>query len=120
MRITPEDLNDVEVATARGTTVIPWATRAALLERLAHLKGADETRLAFEAAGMTLPVILTLAQQGMVVRAIDEWSSEIGLQRLPDGIAELHQALADPFDPYQPSRTVASGLSAGTERVQEG
>jgi hypothetical protein len=96
----PERPNRVEVTTARGTTLVPWASRQALLDRLAHVDGADETRLAFEAVGTTSPVILTLDQQGVVVRAIDEWSTEIdGPDGLPDGLAELHEALADPFDP---------------------
>jgi hypothetical protein len=102
MRITPGHLSDVEITTARGTTVIPWASRQALLDRLAHDDGADETRLAFEAGGATLPVVLTLDQQGAVVRALNEWSSEVdgGLVGLPEGLADLHKALADPFEPY--------------------
>ena len=102
MRITPERPRDVEVTTARGTTVISWASRQALLGRLSQTHGGEQTRLAFEAAGATLPVILTLDQQGVVVQAIKEWRSQLdgGFDELPDGLVELYNALADPFEPY--------------------
>jgi len=101
MRMTFKRSNDVEVTTARGTTVISWASRQALLARLSKTDGAEQTGLAFEAAGATLPVILTLDQQGVVVQAIKEWCSQLdgGLDELPEGLAELYNALADPFEP---------------------
>ena len=89
-------IDHVQIALSRGTIALPWASRQALLERLAQLNSLRDVRKKFVDVGMSRPVRLTQQQKGALSEVIEVWGSREpgGLtDGLPDGIVELRNAL---------------------------
>jgi hypothetical protein len=89
-------LNRVVVTTPRGSIVLPWESRDALLDEIRHLDSARGVIDAFEKVGASRPVELERADVVLLVQAIDVMMSNAGgPERLPAGIFELRNALLD-------------------------
>ena len=96
----PERLDYVTIALDRIDVVLRWATRTALLDELGHRESTQGARDAFEAAGATRPVTLTLPQKAEVLLAIEQWSVRTpgGFTALPEGIFDLRNGLHSDLD----------------------
>jgi hypothetical protein len=77
---------------------ISWAAREELHERIGHLPGGDDVQRRFEAVGTSRPVKLDVAGKSLVLAVVSHWLDEVGVDRLPEGIFELRNALADDRD----------------------
>jgi hypothetical protein len=87
----------VLVSLSRGDAELPWASRTALLQHIRHLDSARPIVDAFEAVGVSRPVVLTLEQKGLLVELIEFWTNQTsgGFNGLPEGIFELRNELHD-------------------------
>lgn len=67
------------------------------MEEIRHLDSAGPIVAAFEAVGVSRPVVLTLEQKGVLVELIEFWGTQTkhGLRGLPEGMFELRNALRD-------------------------
>jgi len=91
----PGRLDRVQVATSLGAFEIPWASRDALLDHLAGDVATQDIRDAFVAVRTSRPVALSRLDRAVLVNSIDVWSRDVGgTQRLPGGIWELRNELA--------------------------
>jgi hypothetical protein len=59
------------------------------------LESAQPIVAAFEAVGISRPVVLTLEQKGVLIELIEFWATQIrfGFTGLPEGMFELRNAL---------------------------
>jgi len=91
----PERFDLVTIALDRIDVVLRWAASEALLDEVAHLESDHGVRDAFEAAGATRPVTLTLPQKAQLLLAIEQWSVRTpgGFTALPEGIFDLREGL---------------------------
>jgi len=89
----------IRIATDRGdgssNVRLPWGSREVLLERLRRAEGAEGITKAFEDAGATRPVTLTIEQKGLLFRVLEEWSLTSSFDRMPAGLFGLRNALSD-------------------------
>jgi hypothetical protein len=100
-------LDQVQVKTPRRVVTITWAERELLLARLQpdtesrrattrHRKPPEVPEMhhamvaAFMAVGVSRPVVLRAKERQVLLAVLDGWEGE-----LPDGLRELHAALAD-------------------------
>ena len=83
------------VATSRDLVVLPWASRQALLAQMRRIDAARPAIDAFEAAGTRRPVRLDADAKTLLVDSIGRWAEDASLKRLPEGIWQLRNALAD-------------------------
>jgi len=92
---------------SRGVVELPWTSRIALFEEIRHLVLARPIIDAFEAVGVSRPVILTHAQKVDLVTLLDFWGSQNagGLKGLPEGLYELRDALHDDLHETQKERS---------------
>ena len=76
---------------------MPWSSREALLTELRPIEAMREVVLAFQAVGTSRPVRLTPEQKDDLQAVLTGWAqkTEGGVADLPDGIAELSNALQD-------------------------
>jgi hypothetical protein len=91
-------IHRVQIALSRGTFELPWSSREALLDELAHQDSMQDIRDAFQAVGTSRPVKLNQAQKMALTLVIEVWGGEVegGLTGgLPEGIFELRNALLD-------------------------
>jgi hypothetical protein len=90
-----ERLGRVTIALDRIDVVLRWAARTALLDELAQLEAGQGIRDAFDAAGATRPVTLTLQQKAELLLAVEQWSEQTpgGYTALPEGIFDLREGL---------------------------
>jgi hypothetical protein len=77
------------------SVTIPWASRGMMLVRLRQGGGADEVIRAFEAVGCSKPVLLDRPGKRRLLAACKLWLNEVGVDKLPEGIFELSNALED-------------------------
>jgi hypothetical protein len=99
--MTPLRDDHVRIPLSRGTIVLPWASREALLGELRRLDAVDDVGKAFEDAEAPAPVVLTRTQKSGLIRAIQEWGGRVdggSTGPLPPGIVELRDALRDDLD----------------------
>ena len=87
-------LNRVCVTTEHGTIGIRWASRDALLDRLADIDAAKGIRDAFVVVGASRPLRFSRTDAALLVSAIDDWAGRGGPQRLPHDVWGLRNALA--------------------------
>jgi hypothetical protein len=88
----------VRIPLSREMIALPWESRQALLEQLAHLDSMRDVRKAFDDVGATWPVRLSQQQKGDLIQVIEHWGSQQpgGLtEGLPSGIFALRNALHD-------------------------
>jgi hypothetical protein len=87
----------VRVALSRGDVVIPWESRQDLLKQIRHLESEKPIVAAFEAVGVSQPVVLTTDQKALLIESIEHWGTQVrfGLSGLPEGMFELRNALHD-------------------------
>ncbi len=93
-----QHLNDrVRIRLGRGDVDLPWSSRTALLDEIRHLGSAKPIIGAFEAVGVSRPVVLTDDQKGVLLELIEFWGNQNrgGLKALPEGLYELRNALHD-------------------------
>jgi hypothetical protein len=83
------------VATSRDILVLPWRSRDALLARMRGIEAARSAVEAFEAVGSSRPVRLDQPGKRTVVESIRAWAAEIGARKLPAGVWQLGDGLAD-------------------------
>ncbi len=88
-------LDRVRVATSLGTLELPWDSREILLERLEGIDGARAIIDAFVSVGASRPVELGREEAGLLVSAITSWAHFAGALRLPPGLWDLRNALAE-------------------------
>ena len=88
-------LDWVKVATSRGNIVIPSASRDTLLREIRRIDSAKSIRDAFENVGASTPVELSRDDKMNLLELLDFWSTEVSVAKLPDGIWDLRNALAD-------------------------
>jgi hypothetical protein len=90
-------IDRVQVALSRETITLPWDTREQLLKQIQNLEALRDLREAFETVGTTQPVKLTVEQKGLLLDALEFWSTTRpgGLHELPEGLFELRNALTD-------------------------
>jgi hypothetical protein len=55
---------------------IPWTSRTALCDQIPNLDSAKPIIDAFEAVGVSRPVVLTREQKGLLVESIDFWATK--------------------------------------------
>jgi hypothetical protein len=103
----------VRVPLSRGTIVLPWASREALLGELRRLDAGDDVGQAFADAKAPAPVMLTRTQKSGLIRAIEEWGTRVdggSTGGLPPGIVELRDALQDDLDDRPGGRESSEGV----------
>ncbi len=91
-------LEHIRIATDRdgGNNVrLPWASRDVLLEQLRRTEGTEGISKAFEDAGSSRPVTLTIEQKALLFRVLEDWSLTSSFDRMPAGLFGLHNALSD-------------------------
>lgn len=88
----------VRVVTTRATIELSWKSCEGLLHEIRHLDSARGIVKAFEAAGTSRPVPLTLQDEAVLYRAINGWADGVTVGGLPAGIWDLRCALADELD----------------------
>ena len=90
-----ERLDLVTIALDRIDVVLRWKASAALLDEVANLESDNGITEAFEAAGETQPVTLTIEQKAQLLLAIEQWSVRTpgGFTALPEGIYDLREGL---------------------------
>jgi hypothetical protein len=82
----------VQVSAGDGLVSLPWASRQELLAEVPRLDSMRPTRKAFESAGTSRPVELTLEQKAGLLGIIGYWEAH-GHEGLPEGIGELRSAM---------------------------
>ena len=92
-------LEHIRIATDRGdggnNVRLPWASRDVLLEQLRRTEGTEAITKAFEDAGSSRPVTLTIEQKALLFRVLEDWSLTSSFDRMPAGLFGLHNALSD-------------------------
>ena len=91
-------IDHVRIRLSRGVVEIPWESRNALIEEIRHLDSAKPIVDAFEAAGVSRPILFTREQKADLIEFIEFWGSQVqgGLtDGLPQGMFELRNALHD-------------------------
>ena len=86
---------EVRIELRRGIVSIPWSSRDALLEQLAHLDSMNDVRDAFDIEDNATPVRLTDPQKLGLRNVITFWANRTGgsYDDLPEGIYDLRNAL---------------------------
>jgi hypothetical protein len=99
-------IDTVTIRLRHGMIDLPWESRQALLDEYSHLVSMNPVRKAFEAAGTSRPVELTLEQEQALLDIIDRWSARLplGSQGLPEGIYGLRWMLAEEADARKSER----------------
>lgn len=90
----PERLDRVTIATSRGDIAIPWASRDALLQEIAHLD-SKTIKAAFDADGASRPVELSREDKTSLLNCLNHWYARVGYSRLPAGLWDLRNGLAN-------------------------
>lgn len=76
--------------------MLPWDSRDALLDHVAHLESAAGIRRAFMAVGASRPVELATEDRGQLIGILNEWSRTAGgYDELPEGLWDLRCVLID-------------------------
>lgn len=92
-------LEHIRIATDRdggGKNVrLPWSSRDVLLEQLRRTEGTEEITEAFEDAGTSRPVTLTIEQKALLFRVLEDWALTSSFDRMPAGLFGLRNALSD-------------------------
>ena len=100
-------LEHIRIATDRGggkNVRLPWASRDVLLEQLRRTEGTEGITKAFEDAGSSRPVTLTIEQKALLIRVLEDWAMTSSFDRMPAGLSGLHNALSDDLhDADQPA-----------------
>jgi hypothetical protein len=109
-------MGQVVIAGSRQATTVSvsWESRQALFTRLRPTDRADDIAIdpngaltvildddiirSFEAAGTSAPVRLSKSAKRRLLDVCAEWLDEIGVDRLPEGIFDLRNALIDERD----------------------
>ena len=90
-------LERIRIATDRedgGKNVrLPWASRDVLLQQLRRAEGTQEITKAFEDAGTSRPVTLTIEQKALLFRVLEDWALTSSFDRMPAGLFGLRNAL---------------------------
>ena len=90
----PVPLHGVAVALNRGTTIISWTSRQALMRRLQHVQENAQLRAAFSAGEETLRVQLRPGQRSALLRALAAWTLDLdGYEPIPQDVLDLRNAL---------------------------
>ena len=91
----PEDT--VEITLSSEPIILSWYAREFLLMQLGNLETMRGIRGAFEAAGTTQPVKLTVEQKKQLLDALEYWDKTHpdGLSAMPGGFVQLRDGLAD-------------------------
>jgi hypothetical protein len=84
----------VRIELPNDTLEIPWASRDALLRELRPLASAADIIHLFESAGTSRPVRLSNEQQRRLHSLINQWARAGGINKPPEGISPLRNALA--------------------------
>jgi hypothetical protein len=79
----------------RDPIAIPWASRDALLDEIAHVDSARGIVDAFKAVGASAPVTLSLDDAVTLIGLLDAWADRVAVDKLPEGVWGLRNALHD-------------------------
>ena len=85
----PVRFDRVDVALSRGSVILSWTARQALMRRLQHVQESVHIRASFSAGDEARSVQLRPGQCRALLRALDAWALD------PDGYALIPQELLD-------------------------
>jgi hypothetical protein len=91
-------LEHIRIATNRegGKNVrLPWASRDVLLQQLRRTEDTEGITKAFEDAGSSRPVTLTIEEKALLFRVLEDWALTSSFDRMPAGLFGLRNALSD-------------------------
>ena len=89
-------LNSGNVKVGEDEFILSWQTREELLRWVGGVPaGGERTVERFTAVGATRPVELSLADEGAVLLALEQWKKVAGDAGLPPDAAALRAALED-------------------------
>ncbi len=87
-------LQGVAVVLNRGTTILSWTSRQALMRRLQHVHENAQLRATFSAGEATLRVQLRPGQRNALLRALEAWSLDPdAYEPIPQDLLDLRNAL---------------------------
>lgn len=86
-------IDRVQMDTGTGTIDLTWAVAQELQARLLRYETTAALVDRMQDAGTSRPVEVKPEDSGPLLVVVAEWAKEVGLERLPAGIAELLDAL---------------------------